>query len=125
VDNKAYKGKLEKRDAGPFWREELQVYVGGRSRTKLVEGMGLQLKAVRAALEADPAYGEITLHPALCFVDSEWSLFARPFEVRGVTIMCPGALRKQLKGNGRLSMRRCSGSLIGSRSRCRRRAGSR
>ena len=103
VDAKAYSGKLEKRDAGPFWREDLQVYVDGRNRSKLVNGMALQLKAVRAALEADPAYAQIALHPALCFVESEWSLFARPFEVRGVTILYPGALRNRLKKDGNLS----------------------
>jgi hypothetical protein len=103
VDAKAYRGKLEKRDVGPFWREELQVYVNGRNRTKLVDGMALQLKAVRAALEPDPEYAEIPIHAALCFVDSEWSLFARPFDVRGVTILYPGALRARLTKEGRLS----------------------
>jgi hypothetical protein len=103
VDAKTYKGKLERRDIGPFWREELQVYVGGRNRSKLVDGMGLQLKAVRAALEPDPTSAQITIHTALCFVDTEWSLFARPFEVRGVTIMYPAALRDRLKKQGDLS----------------------
>jgi hypothetical protein len=103
VDAKAYKGKLEKRDVGPFWREELQLYVHGRNRTKLVDGMALQLKAVRAALEPDPAYAEIRIHPALCFVESEWGLFARPFDIRGVTVLYPGALRHRLKKDGMLA----------------------
>ena len=103
VDAKAYKGKLEKRDAGPFWREDLQVYVNGRNRTSLVDGLALQLKAVRAALERDPAYKQIPMHAALCFVESDWSLFARPFDVRGVTVLYPGALRDLLKKGGPLA----------------------
>jgi len=102
VDAKSYKGKIEKRDVGPFWRQEIEFFVGGRNRTKLVEGMALQLKAVRAALESDPAYSQLNVRPALCFVDSEWSLFARPFDVRGVTVLYPGALRERLKKNGDL-----------------------
>ena len=30
VDPKAYKGKLERRETGPIWRRENQVYVAGR-----------------------------------------------------------------------------------------------
>lgn len=100
VDAKTYKGKVEKRDAGPFWRQELRLYVDGRDRTKLVEGMRLQLKAVHAALANDPAHGEIPVRAALCFLDSEWNLFARPFVVGGVTVLYPEALRDRLEKPG-------------------------
>jgi len=102
VDAKSYKGKVEKRDVGPLWRQDIEFFVGGRNRTKLVDGLALQLKAVRAALEPDPAYAELTIRGVLCFVDSEWGLFARPFEVRDVTVLYPGALRDRLKKNGSL-----------------------
>src|SRR5205823_3792631 len=62
VDAKSYKGKVEKRDVGPFWREELELYVGGRNRTNVANGIGLQLKAVRAALEPDPATDGVNVH---------------------------------------------------------------
>jgi hypothetical protein len=32
VDAKTYKGRLERRESGPFWRRENTVYVGGRNR---------------------------------------------------------------------------------------------
>lgn len=102
VDAKAYKGKLEKRDVGPFWSTEYEVYINGRNRTDLVDGLTIQIAAVRAALEADPAATEIKLHPCLCFLESDWSLFARPFPIRGVTVLDPGALRSQLKKSGPL-----------------------
>jgi hypothetical protein len=102
VDAKAYKGKLEKRDVGPFWREENKIYVGGRDRTSLANGLAIQLKAVRAALESDPAYEQIPIHPVLCFLESEWAPLARPFEVSGVTVLYPGALRARLIKDGPL-----------------------
>jgi hypothetical protein len=103
VDAKAYKGKLEKRDVGPFWREDLRVYVNGRDRTTLVDGLDLQVRAVRAALDPDPVCRDVAIHPALCFVESEWSLLARPFGIRGVTVLYPGALRSRLKKDGPLT----------------------
>jgi len=66
------------------------------------DGLAFQLKAVRAALEFDPAYDELVVHPVLCFVDTEWGVFARPFDVRGVTVLYPGALRDRLKKHGDL-----------------------
>jgi hypothetical protein len=103
VDAKTYKGKMERRDAGPLWRADFQIYVGGRNRTKLVDGMTNQIRAVRIALEQDPAVEHIEFHPALCFIDTEWGLLQRPFDVRGVIVMSPGALRSRLKKDGPLS----------------------
>ena len=79
VDAKAYKGKVEKRDVGPFWREENQVYVGGRNRTKLVNGVEKQVECVLAALKADPAAKGTDVYGVLCFVESEWGLLDFPF----------------------------------------------
>ncbi len=53
VDAKSYKGKLERRDAGPLWWADYRVYVGGRDRSKLTDGLAVQVAAVRAALEPD------------------------------------------------------------------------
>jgi hypothetical protein len=54
VDAKAYKGKVVKRDVGPVWREENEVYVGGRNRTSLAKGVERQVDCVLAALRLDP-----------------------------------------------------------------------
>ena len=100
VDSKSYKGKVVKRDVGPFWRTESKVYVGGRDRTKLATAMQLQLDAVLAALRSDPAAKETDVHAALCFVDSDWGLLDFPFQVGSVWVLYPGALRKRLKKSG-------------------------
>jgi hypothetical protein len=102
VDAKSYKGRVERRDVGPFWREENEVWIGGRNRSKLADGLTLQLTAVRAALDPDPAAAGVPIRAALCFVDSDWALLARPFVVRGVTVLYPGALRDRLRKKGDL-----------------------
>lgn len=103
VDTKAYAGRLEQRDVGPLWRAEYELYVGGRNRTNLVDGLTPQLQAVRAALEPDLAYEQIPIRPTLCFVESDWNLLQRPFAIRGVTVLYPGALRSRLRKSGPLS----------------------
>jgi hypothetical protein len=103
VDAKSYKGKVVKRDVGPFWRSEYKVYVGGRDRTKLATAMQFQLDAVLAALRPDPEAKGIDVHTVLCFVDSDWGLLDFPFQVGSVWVLYPGALRKRLKKDGPLS----------------------
>ena len=68
-----------------------RVYVGGRDRTKLVGGMALQVKAVRAALELDPAFEQIA-----CAQHSAWSRSdgtSRGPSSQRRLILYPGALR--------------------------------
>jgi hypothetical protein len=97
VDAKTWKGKVECRTVGPLWHLENRVFVGDRDRTdKLVPGFRRQLLAVRAALHDDA----IPVHAAVCFVDSDWGLLARPFDIAGITMLHPGALRSRLKKAG-------------------------
>jgi hypothetical protein len=103
VDPKAYKGKIEKRELGPFWRRENQVYVGRRNRSALAKGVEKQVAAVIAALKTDPSLEGTDVHAALCFLDSEWGLLDFPFQVGNVWVLHPGALRKRLKKDGPLS----------------------
>ena len=102
VDAKTYKGKLEKRDVGPLLARREPGLRRGPEPDEARGRPGLQLKAVRAALEPDPAYEQIPIYPVLCFVASEWGLLSRPFDVRGVTVLYPGALSSRLKKAGPL-----------------------
>jgi hypothetical protein len=103
VDAKSYAGRVEKRDVGPLWREENQVFVKGRDRTKLVGSVQKQVDAVVAALKPDPTLKGTNIYGALCFLDSEWPLLLSPFPVRGIWVLHPGALRKRLRKSGPLS----------------------
>jgi hypothetical protein len=99
IDTKRYTGRVEHRDVGGWFRTDLRLYVGERDRTKLVNGLGWQLDVARAVLGDD----HVPLHAALCFVDADWGLFAKPFHHDGVWIGCPKALSEALATSGALA----------------------
>ena len=103
IDAKFYEGKVERRTLGPFWRPELAVFVAGRNRTKVVHGMPRQVEAVRAAISSDPLAAEVAVTAAVCFVASDWGLFAKPFEVSGVTVIWPQKLAERIGAAGPLT----------------------
>ena len=103
VDAKAYKGKVVKRDVGPFWRTEYKLYIGGRDRSQLAKGVESQVEAVVAALRPDPEAKGTSVHAALCLVESDWDLLDFAFQVGSAWVLYPGALRKRLKKKGPLS----------------------
>ena len=79
-------------------RQEL-LFVGGRDRTKLVEGMRKQLGLVQAALSDQP---DVPVHGVLCFVDADWPLIGGSFTVQGVAVTWPKKLRTALAEPGPL-----------------------
>ncbi len=93
MDSKRYTGRVERRDRGGWFRSDDRLYVNGRERTALVSGMAKQIEAVKAVLGDT----RVPLHPALCFVDAEWSLFAKPFRIDGVLVAWPKALNKAIE----------------------------
>ena len=99
VDAKKYKGKVEQKDVGGLFKKDLRLYVGGRDRTKIAEGMGWQVLAVARVLEDT----DIPIHPALLFVESEWGLFAKPFEQSGALVAPPKKLEALIVAPGPLS----------------------
>lgn len=96
VDTKHYKGLIEVRDRGPFWRSDLRLTVNRRDQSKLARNMGWQVDAVRAALEAAGVDPLPPITPVLCFFEGEWPLFGAPDEFEGVRLEDPKSLRKRL-----------------------------
>lgn len=94
IDAKRYAGQVQKRDVGGWFSSDIRLYVGRRDCTKLVAGMAKQVAAVREALGVEGA--DVPVRPVLCFVDAEWGLFAKPFEVDGVLVTWSKALRERL-----------------------------
>src|SRR5690606_6583876 len=90
IDAKRYRGRVERRKR---LFEPPALYVAGRNRTKLVNGVQRQIDAVRAAL---PSAEQVAVSGYLCFVDSDWGLFGSPFEIDGVGVLPPKALSKAL-----------------------------
>jgi hypothetical protein len=103
IDAKLYRGKVERRTLGPIWRSETAIFVGGRDRTKLIHGMPRQVEAVTAALAPDPLGTEVAVRPAVCFVASDWALFAKPFEIAGVLVTWPQKLVERIVAPGPLT----------------------
>ena len=80
-----------------------RLYVGRRDCTKLITSMTKQTEAIRSAL-GEPMIGEfdIETRAALCFVNAEWSLFAKPMLLNGVWVDWGKGLRERLAAPGNL-----------------------
>jgi predicted RNA-binding protein YlqC (UPF0109 family) len=103
IDAKNYEGKVQKIDRGGWFSTDERLYVGRRDCTKLVGKMGSQVDAIRSALgDALVREFEVDLKAALCFVDAERSLFAKPFNIGGVWIGWAKALGERLLADGSL-----------------------
>ena len=99
IDAKSYKGKVEQRDVGKWLQKDNRLYVNGRDQSKLVGGLARQINAVLEAIED----ADIKVSAALCFVDSEWGVFSKPFHQGGVLVTCPKRLSEAIAEPGPLS----------------------
>jgi Nuclease-related domain len=94
IDSKKYTGQIEVRDVGSFFRADDRLYVNGKDRSKLVDGVLGQVEEVREVL--GERFAEIAVHGVLCFVDGDWGWSMRPKSVNGVTVVWPKALPKHV-----------------------------
>lgn len=98
IDAKNYRGRVERRDVGSWFRTDVRLYVGGRDRTRLVEGLERQIEAVKRAL----APGVFEVHSALCFTDATWGVLGRPFQIQGAWATWADALAMRISAPGSL-----------------------
>ncbi len=103
VDAKKYVGKIAKRDIGGFFKKDERLFVGRRDCSKLLAGMQKQIAIVRDILADSSAASEVPVAGALCFVGAEWSFFARPIQLDGVTVIWPKALVEMFEQQSALS----------------------
>jgi hypothetical protein len=99
IDAKNYAGMVEHRDVGGWFRSDLRIYVGGRDRTTIADGMGWQLDAVRTEL----AGTAVPVRGAVCFIEAEWKLFAKPFQHDGVWVTWAMKLAEMIDESGALT----------------------
>jgi hypothetical protein len=66
IDAKRYKGKIEVRKR---FRGEEKLFIAGRDKAKLVDGLKRQAEAVRAGLELIEQ--PVPLHACFCFINPE------------------------------------------------------
>jgi hypothetical protein len=101
IDTKHYKGRVEQRDVGGFFRTDLRLYVGGRDRTKLIAGMKPQVEAVRRALAGRDEWRDVPVTVALLFMsDDNWSLLNfKPLRFGEVYALWGKALGKLIRAD--------------------------
>lgn len=85
IDAKKYAGKVERRDVGGWRTVDERLYVNGRDQTKLANAMRWQVEGVQTVL-MNAGLESVPVHSALCFTDSEWGLFAKPFQIGAVWV---------------------------------------
>jgi hypothetical protein len=94
IDAKQMRGLIEVRNVGPFWRSENRLFVGGRDKSSLADGLEWQVTAVRDALAAASVDSLPPVTPVLCFIDGKWPIFRAPVEFRGVRLEGPRSIKK-------------------------------
>jgi len=99
IDAKRYSGEVEQRRASSFGSSEPRLYVDGRNQNRLVEAMAWQVAAVRAQL-GKIGFGDVAVHPVVCFTSSVWRRRAEPFEIDGVLVTWPAALVRAINADG-------------------------
>lgn len=99
VDPKRYKGRPELQIEGGLLRPRVEkLVVAGRDRSKLVEGALKQVDLVRNAIgEGVPVRG------VLCFIESDWPLLSKAFQIQGIHVLWPKKLYPMLESDGPLS----------------------
>jgi hypothetical protein len=97
IDSKHYRGRLERKRVGRWYRSRSALSVAGRDATALVAGARRQRETVAEVV--GPA---VPVRAALCFTGTEWALFARPFIIDDVLVAWPKALVRAMGASGPL-----------------------
>lgn len=106
IDAKRYKGKIEVRK--PFFGDP-RLIIGGRDKTKLVEGLARQREAVLAAFAR--TVPEMPVHACFCFVNPAGQAGGselprlRTLSIDGFPLFSPRKLSKRLNASGALTPR--------------------
>ena len=103
IDAKKYKGAIEVRNVGGLFRVDERLWVDGRDRSKLVEGVLGQIEVVRRALGEE--FADVPIRGVLCFVGCEWGWIMKQKRVSGVTALWPKALPQHVCAGGELGPR--------------------
>jgi len=104
IDAKRYvRQRVEvRRFGGLFSPRRSELFVGGRRKMDLVNGLEPQEDAVLEALaELELPTGYI-VQPVLCFINADWSLLSGNLSVDGVPVVGPRGLKKLVQQKGPL-----------------------
>jgi hypothetical protein len=97
IDAKRYKGRISvERRGGLLGPRTEHLLVGGRDKTKLVDGVLRQVEVLQRAMDD---HSSAPVRGVLCFVDGDWPLFGT-LEVRGVPVLPPRKTTALCKAEG-------------------------
>jgi hypothetical protein len=101
IDAKTHRGPLEVRRSGGILSPRVEkLFINGRDKTSLLEGLARQVECVRGVLaEAD---APVPVHGALCFVGTELPWFGSS-EIAGVPLVGRRGLNKLMRRPGELT----------------------
>jgi hypothetical protein len=99
VDTAMWGGRVELHEGASGLKPKDRLLVAGHDRTRLAAALVKKVAAVRRALGDPP----LPVHGVLCFIDGDWPLWAKPIEMRGVTVMWPKELERRVARLGRAS----------------------
>jgi hypothetical protein len=94
VDAKNHSGQVDIKDRGGLLRSDPRLYVGRRDCSRLADGLGWQIEAVRSAVAKSDVEAVPPVTPVLCFVSATWPVFFAPESYRGVRLESVKSLRK-------------------------------
>ena len=101
IDAKQYQGSLEVRRAGGLFTPRVeQLWIAGRNKTALVDGVVGQVKAVRSELDAVGAHG-VQVRAVMCFVGTELPWFGSS-SISGLGLVGRRGLAKLVRQDGPL-----------------------
>jgi hypothetical protein len=97
IDAKTHRGALQVRRSGGLFTPRVEkLYIAGRDKTALLDGLARQVEAVAAQLASVDA--SVPVRGALCFVGTELPWFGET--IRGVPLVGRRGLAKLLKQPG-------------------------
>lgn len=105
IDAKCYKGKIEVRQS--LFRDP-KLFIRGRDKTKLVEGLTRQAELVRSVLRS--AEAEVPVHGCFCFLNPKGQSggstlpLLRTLSIQGYPLLYPRKLAKRLNEPGELGL---------------------
>lgn len=105
IDTKTFsRGRVSVERRGPLWdRRPARLYVGGRDRSSVVDGIGWQVQAVQRGLWGVPEAAGVPIRPMVVIVGAGPGFLTRPSEVGGVWVGRPRESVRVLEQPGPLT----------------------
>lgn len=95
IDAKNYTGRATLDVKGGIFTPRVErLLVGGRDRTKLVDGVRRQVDKVRELLTQIGVSQDVPVHGMLCFIEGDWPLIGGSFFIGGFEVLWPKRVRK-------------------------------